>query len=138
MRRSVVGGVVVGLLVAVGIGVTPPPAHAIKEFKEEFEARFVNRKSRKRADVALARAVAEAECTICHPGDDKHKLNAFASQVGQLVNKNDKNNKERIRQALERAATISSDPYTPKSPTFGEQMRKGKLPTTPAPEPPQQ
>jgi hypothetical protein len=137
MRRPVVGGIVVGLLVAVGIGLMTPPARAIEEFRDEFEARFVNRRSRKRVDKAFARAVAEAKCTVCHPGDDKHKLNAFASQVGQLVNKGDKNNKERIRQALDRAATISSDPYTPKSPTFGEQMRKGELPNSPAPTPQQ-
>jgi hypothetical protein len=133
MRRSVVGGVVVGLLVAVGASLVPPRAQAIEEFRDEFEAVFVNRRSRKRADVAFARAVVQAKCTICHPGDDKHKLNSFGAQVGQVVNKNDKNKTDRIRQALERAATISSDPYTPKSPTFGQQMRKGELPNSPPP-----
>ena len=131
MRRSVVGGVVVGLMVVVGIALTTPPAHAVKEFRDEFEARYVKRNSRKRLDVALAKAVDQAKCTICHPGDDKHKLNAYGSQVAQHVNKQDKGNKAKIQEALERATTRSSDPFTPKSPTFGALIRKGKLPVSP-------
>lgn len=135
MRLSLVGRAMAGLVVVIGIALAATPAHAVKEFRDEFEARYVKRNSRKRPDVSLARAVDQAKCTVCHQGEDKHRLNAYGSQVAQLVNKQDKGNRAKIQAALERAATISSDPFTPKSPTFGALIRKGQLPVSPEPPP---
>lgn len=126
MRRLVVG--VVGLMIVAGMALTARPAQAVKEFKEQFEAKYVNRHSRKRNDVALARAVDAAQCRICHPGDDKHKLNAYSSQLAQYVNHFDKDKTERIRDSLEKISARRSDPFDKTSPTFGALIKKGQLP----------
>ena len=131
MKRLVVRGSLVGLMAIVAIAWTTTPAYAIKEFFAEFESRYVKHNSRKRVDVALAKAVDEAKCTICHPGDDKHKLTAYGTEIAKLVNKFDKEKKKKIQDALERAATMHSDSYNSKSPTFGTQLRQGKLPEGP-------
>jgi len=129
MRRVVVGAI--GLVFALGIGLTPQPAQAVKEFKEQFEAKYVKPHSRKRADVALARAVEAAQCRICHPGDDKHKLNAYGAQLGQYVNHFDKEKTERILDSLEKISERRVDPFDKNSPTFGALIKKGQLPVEP-------
>lgn len=126
MRRWLVGGL--GVLVVGSFALTATTAFAVKEFKEQFEAKYVNPNSRKRNDVALARAVAAAQCRICHPGDDKHKLNAYGAQLGQYVNHFDKDKTDRIRDALEQISKRKSDPFDPSSPTFGALIKRGELP----------
>jgi hypothetical protein len=126
MRRLVVG--VIGALVMGSFGLTATTAYAVKEFKEQFEAKYVKRNSRKKADVALAHAVAAAQCRICHPGDDKHKLNAYGSQLGQYVNQYDKEKTERILDSLEQISKRKSDPFDRSSPTFGDLIKRGQLP----------
>ena len=56
---------------------------------------------------------------ICSPGFWKKLLE-------------DKDNKEKIRQALETVAKESSDPANPGAPTFGALLAEGKLPGGPA------
>jgi len=126
MRRVVVA--VVGLMIVAGMAITVRPAHAVKEFREQFEAKYVNRHSRKRNDVALARAVDAAQCRVCHPNDDKHKLNVYGSQLAQYVNQFDKEKTERIQDSLEKISVKRSDPFDKNSPTFGALIKKGKLP----------
>jgi hypothetical protein len=126
MRRLVVG--VVGLLIVVAMSYTATTAYAVKEFKEQFEEKYTKPQGRKRPNPNLVRAVAAAQCRICHPGDDKHKLNAYAAQIGQHVNQFDKAKTERIQDALEQVSKRRSDPFDPNSPTFGELIKKGHLP----------
>jgi hypothetical protein len=126
MRRLVVG--LLGLMLVVAMALTTTTAYAVKEFKEQFEAKYAKPHGRKRPNPNLVRAVAAAQCRICHPGDDKHKLNVYGAQLGQYVNHFDKDKTERIQDALEKISVRRRDPFDPKSPTFGELIKKGELP----------
>ncbi len=128
MRRQAVRGTMIVLMVAIGVAAVPPPAHAVKEFFAEFDAYYVRRNSRKRNDVALAKAVEKAKCTICHPGDDKHKLTAYGAQIAQIINHFDKANKKKIHAAFKEVAEMRSDRHDKKSPTFGVLIKQGKIP----------
>jgi hypothetical protein len=131
MRLSVVVAGIIGAVVVVGTSLRTTPAHAIKEFEAEFEARYLNRQSRKRLDVALVRAVDQAKCSICHPGNDKHKFTAYGAAVALNVNRYDKGKKDSVREAFDQAGARRSDPQNPKSPTFGTMIKRGKLPVAP-------
>ncbi len=126
MRRLLAG--VCGLLIVVGMSLTATTTSAVEEFKLQFEAKYAKPQGRKRPNPRLVRAIAAAQCRICHPGDDKHKLNAYGAQLGQYVNHFDKDKTERIQDALEKISARRSDPFDPKSPTFGELIKKGELP----------
>jgi len=120
-----------GLLSLLAFALATPPAYAVKEFFNEFEAYYVKRNSKRRNDVVFANAVEQAKCTICHPGDDKHKLTGYGSQVAQIVNRGDKNDKKRIRAAFDEVSRMASDRYNKRSPTFGSMIKLGKIPAEP-------
>lgn len=105
------------------------PARAIKPFKDGFEAKYVKPDSKAPADAALAAAVKQAKCTICHMGKSKKQRNPYGAQLAKLLNRErDKDDKAKIEQALEKVAAMKSDPSDPKAPTFGERISQGKLP----------
>ena len=131
MRRSSVRAIVVGVVVALGIAVTAPPAYAIKQFYAELEAKYVKRNSKKPNDVALLVAFEQAGCTICHPGDDKHKLTQYGGILAWRINKFDKADKKKIQAAFEEVGAMRSDSHNPKSPTYNELFQQGSLPPNP-------
>ena len=104
-------------------------ALAIKPFKDAFEAKYVKADSKDPAAVAFAAACKQAKCTICHVGKNKKQRNPYGQQLAKLLNKEtDKDNKEKINQALEQVAAIKVNPNNADSPTFGDLIQKGKLP----------
>jgi hypothetical protein len=111
----------------VGLGV--PSAHAIKPFKDAFEAKYVQTDSKDPAAMAFAAACKQAKCTICHAGKNKKIRNSYGQQLAKLLHKEtDKDNKEKINQALEQVAAIKVNPSDAHSPTFGALIEQGKLP----------
>lgn len=131
MRLSLVAGGLAAAMLIAGLAFQPRPAYAVKEFRAEFAARYAKPNSRKPADKAFAKVIDKAQCTICHPGDDKHKLTAYGAAVAQLVNQHDKGSKARIQAAFDAVARRRSDPFDPNAPTFGELLDAGKLPRAP-------
>ena len=131
MRLPVVRVIVAGIAAVLGLAAIAPSAYAVKEFYAELERKYVKPESKKQNDVALTIAFEQARCTICHPGDDKHTLSRYGSHLSWRVNKYDKGNKKRIREALEQVGALRSDPQDPKSPTYSELFRQGKLPPGP-------
>lgn len=125
VRAMAVAATILGAAAAVG------PAFAVKEFYAELEAKYVKRNSTKDADIALAAEFEQAGCTICHPGDDKHKLTSYGGKLSWRVNKFDKQNKKKIQEALDEVGALLSDPHDPKSPTYRELFRQGRLPHDP-------
>lgn len=99
-------------------------AFAIKQFADEFNELYV------KEGTPLAAAVEEAKCNVCHvAGEKKDKRNAYGNALAERLDKKaDKDNKEKIRKALEEVATLSSDPSKPDAPTFGGLIKEGKLP----------
>lgn len=131
MRSPRLRAVAICLGTLISLTVSAPPAYAVKEFFTELEAKYVNRNSRKRNDVLLSIAFEQAQCTICHPGDDKHKLSRYAGLIAWRVNKFDKDKKKKIQEALEEVGKLQSDPHDPKSPTYNALFKQGRLPPPP-------
>lgn len=101
-------------------------AFAIKQFADEFKEVYV------KEGTPLAAEVETAKCNVCHKGKSKKDRNAYGEALAKLLDKKeDKANKEKIRQALETVAKESSDPSKPDAPTFGELIAEGKLPGGP-------
>ena len=104
------------------------PAHALKDFKDQFEAKYVKTDSKNPADLALSAAVQEAKCNICHVGKTKKKRNAYGAELAKLIKKTDKDNIAKIRAALDKVAAMKSDAKDSQAPTFGSLIQHGKLP----------
>lgn len=127
MNRSSMPARLAVLGLAITLGASAREAFAIKQFSDEFKEVYVKEGS------PLAAAVETAKCNVCHKGSNKKDRNAYGEALAKLLDKKeDKDNKEKIRQALETVAKESSDPANPGAPTFGALLAEGKLPGGPA------
>lgn len=112
---------------ALVLGFASREAFAIKQFSDEFKAVYV------KDGTPLAAAVESAKCNVCHKGKSKKDRNAYGEALAKLLDKkDDKDNKDKIRQALETVAKESSNPADASAPTFGALIEQGKLPGGPA------
>jgi hypothetical protein len=122
IRRNLAGAMSVVVVVAAAAWGTQ--AFAIKQFADEFKAVYVKDGS------PLAAEVEKAKCNVCHVGKSKKDRNAYGQALAELLDKKeDKENKEKIRQALETVASMPSAGAG--SPTFGDLIKEGKLPGGP-------
>ncbi len=118
---------------------TASPAHAIKNFQDDFVARYVepsadDPQEAARKKVILAEAVAGAKCNVCHDGRDKRRRNAYGDELAKLLDKKaDAENTKKVISALEAAGQIKCDPTDENSPTYGDLLDQGKLPVQPTP-----
>ena len=109
-------------IVAVGAMLTfqAREAVAIKNFKDEFESKYVKADSEDPKEKALAEAVAKVKCNVCHEGKSKKDRNVYGVALDVLLDKSaDKDNAEKIQKTMEIVAKIKSNLADPKSPTFG-------------------
>lgn len=105
------------------------PAMALKQFKEQFEAKYVIADSQDPTQKAFAEAVAEAKCNVCHEGKSKKNRNVYGTALSVLLDKKeDKENVEKIQGALATVGAMKSDPTDENSPTFEDLINEGKLP----------
>ena len=119
----------VGVLVAGGLA---KPAHAIKQFSDEFLKLYkVDKKDE--SPSAFAKAVLEAKCYTCHQGKkSKKNRNRYGAELSKLLDKKkDAKNPEKIVEALEKVAKMHVNAKDKKSPTYGELIKAGKLPGGP-------
>jgi predicted Ser/Thr protein kinase len=120
---------VLGLGLVLLAGPAIRPAYAIKQFADEFKEVYVKEGS------PLAAEVEKAKCNVCHVGKSKKDHNAYGKALAErLDKKEDKENKEKIRKALEEVAALSSDPGKADALTFGQLIAEGKLPGGPVAE----
>jgi hypothetical protein len=112
------------------IGLSARPAVALKEFKDQFEAKYVKPDSTEPNDVALAAAFKKVSCGTCHVDPQKGKKirNVYGKQLEKLISKKDKMDKKKIQSALDTVAKLKIKPTDDASPTFGEKIASGKLP----------
>ncbi len=128
-KRFGIFSAVLFLAVFAFIGFTASRALAVKEFKDQFQAKYVKPDSTAANDVSLAAAFSEASCTVCHaPGDNKKIRNDYGKQLAKRLTKKDKKDKPKIQAALDEVAKLKSKPSDPDSPTYGEKIAGGKLP----------
>jgi hypothetical protein len=113
------------MVIAIGVAAWGGQAFAIKQFADEFKAVYVEE------GTPLAAEVEKAKCNVCHMGKSKKDRNAYGQALAELLDKKeDKDNKDKIRQALE---TVAAKPSAGAgSPTFGDLIKEGKLPGGPA------
>ena len=129
MSRSSRYALVAGAAVAIACGGSAREAFAIKQFFDEFKAVYVKPDSGEAAEKALVAEVETAKCNVCHVGSVKKDRNVYGNALAdRLDKKEDKDNAEKIKKALEEVAALPSDPAKPDSPTFGALLKAGKLP----------
>jgi hypothetical protein len=108
---------------------TVESVRAIPPFKKEFDNKYVKKDSSDPNEKALAEAVEKVKCNVCHKGKDKKMRNAYGEELAKLLDKKaDAKNPEKIQQALDKVAALPSNPSDPKSPTYGDLLKEGKLP----------
>jgi CRISPR/Cas system CSM-associated protein Csm2 small subunit len=116
--------VIASLTVAILATTAARPAFAIKQFFDEFKELYVNAEGGD-AEKALAEAVETAKCNVCHFGKSKKNRNAYGEALDEFLDKkDDKDNKEKIREVLEKVAAMEG----PDGKTFGDRMKAGMLP----------
>ena len=131
MRPCMVRGINVGVAVVMSLAVVASPAGAIEAFLVELEAKYLKRDSKKQSDVDLVIAVEQARCAICHPGNDTRSFTPYGGKLAWRLSKHDKEKRKKIQDGLEEVGKLLSDPRNPKSPTYNELFRQGKLPPSP-------
>jgi len=113
-----------GLSLVLAAGPAAGPAFAIKQFADEFKDLYVKN------GTPLAAAVESAKCNVCHVGKNKKDRNAYGQALAErLDKKTDKDDKAKIRQALEEVAKL---PSQEDGKTFGDLITMGQLPGGPA------
>lgn len=121
----------IGAVAILGFG--PSTSHAIPPFEKEFKVLYYKPDSSDANEQELAKALdglGTKMCNACHVGTKKKDRNAYGFELDKLLDKTaDKNNPEKIRKALEEVAAMKSNSKDPNSPTFGELMKQGKLPS---------
>ena len=103
--------------------------YAVDAFKKSFDAMYVKKEPATDAEKSLAAAVEKAKCNVCHVGKTKKVRNDYGKAVGALVTKKDAKDAAKIEDALKKVAGEKSKPDDASSPTFGELISQGKLPS---------
>ena len=128
-KRFVLSSAFFSVAVFALIAMTAAPALAVKEFRDAFKSKYVKPDSTAANDVALAAAVEQTSCGICHADAKNKKLrNDYGKQLAKLISKKDKKNKDKIFKAMDKVAEMKSKPSDKTSPTFGDKIANGKLP----------
>ncbi len=128
-RRQCLSVLLAGLVAGLIAGPAARRAEAIKPFEMEFYARYLKDSSSDPKDKAYVELVHNAKCFLCHEGKSKKTRNPYGRQLAELLNKDtDKENRQKIQEAMDRVARIPCDAKNPKSPTFGDLITSGKLP----------
>ncbi len=113
------------------------PAHAIKNFQDDFVVRYVephddDPKEAVKKKAMLAQAIEKVKCNVCHNGRDKKRRNAYGDELAKLLDKKaDAENTRKVIQAMEQVGKAKSNPRNQKSPTFADLISQGKLPVPP-------
>lgn len=128
MKKALLLALSIAVVVAAAFLADVRSAKAVPQFRKEFVAKYVKSESTDPKDKAFAEAVKKARCNICHAGDDKEKRNPYGQAISKFISKDDQENKEKVLQALDKAAGVKVKPDDAKSPTFGQRISAGKLP----------
>ncbi len=121
------------MAIATVLGLTVGTANSRPQYAKAFVAKFVKKDSTDPNEKAFAEAASNAKCLVCHEGDSKKNRNAFGKdflktlQAGDDTAKNVKDTKK-IDEALDAVMKVHVDAKDPKSPTYGDLVKEGKLP----------
>jgi squalene-hopene/tetraprenyl-beta-curcumene cyclase len=90
---------------------------------------YLDQQSSDPHDVAFVATVRQAKCNLCHLGNNKKDRNTYGAELAKLLDhREDKSNREKIRDALEQVAGLRSVAGDEKAKTFGQLIASRKLP----------
>jgi len=132
MRRSAARRALIltcSLAVMAGSLLAARPALALRQFRDEFYVLYLDEESTAEEDVAYVELVRGARCNLCHVGRNRKMRNVYGEALSELLDHDtDKENVEKIQEAIRAVAELKSNPDDPESPTFGELIEQRKLP----------
>jgi hypothetical protein len=128
MKKALLRSVCRGLAAISLFWLVDSSASAMKPFRDEFMAKYVKPDSTDAKERAFAEAVQTAKCNVCHQGKTKAQRNVYGRALNKFLSEDDAENKEKIGIALDKAAELKRNPDDPRSPTFGDLIKAGKLP----------
>lgn len=131
----------VGLLLLGGfmaMNVLASKTHAMPEFKAEFMKKYVNNSNNQ----DFKDAAKKANCSICHDGDDRKNRNDYGKALEKFTGGSVQADKEAATTPAAKKAVVAAavkkltkegfkkaeEEKSPAGPTFGEQIKAGKLP----------
>ena len=104
-------------------------AFGTAHFKKEFDSLYVKAEPASEEEKNLAAAVNKAKCNVCHVGTSKKNRNDYGKAINQFLTKKDIKDTDKIREALIKVADMKSKTGDDGSPTFGDLIKQGKLPS---------
>lgn len=124
------------ILGAIAVVSTADQAYAIKPFMDVFVEQYNVKEPKTDADKALAAAVAEVKCNLCHEGKSKKDRNAYGVAMDKLVDKAEivallKEDKDKGEKTISEVLVKLEAEKSPSGETFGELIKAGKLPVAP-------
>ncbi|MCC9608994.1 hypothetical protein LOC68_07465 [Blastopirellula sp. JC732] len=123
------------ILGAIAVVSTADQAYAIKPFMDVFVVKYNVKEPSTDADKALAAAVAEVKCNLCHEGKSKKDRNAYGVAMDKLVDKKEitellKADKDKGEKTIEEVFVKLEAEKSPSGETYGELLKAGKLPVS--------
>ena len=146
MLRIVLVGLSLVVTVVGGLALLSGSAQAHPQFKKYFDQKYFGE------DSAMKKAYETSSCNFCHIGGsdakERKNRNEYGKALSKLLNAEDKEAltfknmkdkpeafkkaEEKVMKALETVEKEHSNPKDKTSPTFGDLLKEGKLPKSPA------
>jgi ABC-type Na+ efflux pump permease subunit len=131
MKKLVVLLFTVVVVCATFLGSYVGTANSRPQYLKAFNTKYL--KPEGSADEkAFAAEVKEAKCAVCHEGTSKKNRNAYGKELAKLLIPPNEKDPAKIDEALDKAAEMHVDANDPKSPTFADLIKQGKLPNSDA------
>lgn len=127
MKKLVVLLFTVVVVSATFLGSYVGTAHSRPQYFKAFTSKYAKPEGAAE-EKAFAAEVKEAKCAICHEGTSKKNRNAYGKELAKLFIPPNEKDPAKIDEALDKAAQMHVDANDPKSPTFGDLIKQGKLP----------
>ncbi len=113
-------------------------ANSRQQYLKEFGTYYLKADSTNADDKMLFDAVNGAKCNVCHiNGKSKSTRNAYGTELAKLLRPKEvppdfkgETDHKKIDEAFEKIAEMHIDASDPKSPTFGDLIKHGKLPAS--------
>lgn len=108
------------------------PAHAVQEFKKQFDAKYVEGNG----NAKFVEAAGAAKCNVCHDANSKSKKdrNEYGKALSKFLKKDDfkaeriKEEPDKVKAEILEAFKKVEDMKAASGKTFGEIIKSGALP----------
>lgn len=113
-------------------------ANSRQQYAKEFRVHYLTADSTNADQKSLDDAVKGASCNVCHVnGKSKSTRNAYGMELAKLLRPKEaspefrgETDHQKIDEAFDKIAGMHVDANDPKSPTYGDLIKHGKLPAS--------